>query len=281
MKSEFSKDLTKWFIVALMASVALPFVACQQSSPTAEEVETTVSLNLPAGVEAAAEAITEETLKTHIATLSSDEFEGRAPASPGDEKARQYLQDTMAGLGLQPGAQDGEWQQRFEIMSITSKAPAEWSFEGQDGNLSLEYWDDFIAGSGVQSDKSQIDDAEVVFIGYGIDAPEYGWDDFQGADLKGKVLLVMNNDPDWDPELFEGNRRLYYGRWTYKYELAAQHGAAGAIIIHTTPSAGYGWQVVQNSWTGAQFELPAGDEPRSQVSAWITEEAARELVAIS
>ncbi len=281
MKIQFSKDLTMATLVALMVSFALAFAACQQSPSTRDESETAVSLDLPSGVETAAEAINEETLTNHIATLSSDEFEGRAPASPGDEKARQYLQDTMASLGLEPGAQDGAWQQRFAIMSITSEAPEVWSFEGQDGSLDLASWDDFIAGSGVQSEKALIDDAELVFVGYGIEAPEYDWDDIKGADLEGKVLLMMNNDPDWDPELFEGDRRLYYGRWTYKYEVAARHGAAGAIIIHTTPSAGYPWQVVQASWTGAQFELPAGDEPRSQVSAWITEEAARSLVAVS
>jgi len=282
MKIEFSKDLKTITLVSLTASFVLAFAACQQSSPSSsEEPEAAVSLDIPPGVETAAEAINEQALKAHIATLSSDEFEGRAPASPGDEKARQYLQDAMAEMSLKPGARDGEWQQRFEIMSITSEAPKEWSFAGQGGSLSLEYWEDFIASSGVQSEKSTIDEAEVVFVGYGIEAPEYAWDDLKGADLEGKVLLMMNNDPDWDPELFEGNRRLYYGRWTYKYELAARLGAAGAIIIHTTPSAGYGWQVVQSSWSGAQFELPAGDEPRSQISAWITEEAARELVAIS
>jgi len=281
MKTEFSKDLDMTTHVAIMLSFVLAFAACQQSPPAIEEPEAAVSLDLPPGVETATEAINEEALKAHTASLSSDEFEGRAPASPGDEKARQYLQDTMASLGLEPGAQDGAWQQRFAIMSITSEAPEVWSFEGQDGSLDLASWDDFIAGSGVQSEKALIDDAELVFVGYGIEAPEYDWDDIKGADLEGKVLLMMNNDPDWDPELFEGDRRLYYGRWTYKYEVAARHGAAGAIIIHTTPSAGYPWQVVQASWTGAQFELPAGDEPRSQVSAWITEEAARSLVAVS
>ena len=281
MKTEFSKDLDMTTHVAIMLSFVLAFAACQQSPPAIEEPEAAVSLDLPPGVETATEAINEETLKAHTASLSSDEFEGRAPASPGDEKARQYLQDTLASLGLEPGAQDGAWQQRFAIMSITSEAPEVWSFEGQDGSLDLASWDDFIAGSGVQSEKALIDDAELVFVGYGIEAPEYDWDDIKGADLEGKVLLMMNNDPDWDPELFEGDRRLYYGRWTYKYEVAARHGAAGAIIIHTTPSAGYPWQVVQASWTGAQFELPAGDEPRSQVSAWITEEAARSLVAVS
>ena len=281
MKTEFSKDLDMTTHVAIMLSFVLAFAACQQSPPAIEEPEAAVSLDLPPGVETATEAINEETLKAHTASLSSDEFEGRAPASPGDEKARQYLQDTLASLGLEPGAQDGAWQQRFAIMSITSEAPEVWSFEGQDGSLDLASWDDFIAGSGVQSEKALIDDAELVFVGYGIEAPEYDWDDIKGADLEGKVLLMMNNDPDWDPELFEGDRRLYYGRWTYKYEVAARHGAAGAIIIHTTLSAGYPWQVVQASWTGAQFELPAGDEPRSQVSAWITEEAARSLVAVS
>jgi Zn-dependent M28 family amino/carboxypeptidase len=281
MKIEFSKDLTKMTLMALVMSFALVIGACQPSSTTVEEPEAAASLDLPSGVEAAAEAINEETIKAHIATLSSDEFEGRGPASPGDEKARQYLEDTMASMGLEPGAQDGAWQQRFPILSITSEAPEAWSFEGSESSLDLAYWDEFIAGSGVQSETALIDDAEIVFVGYGIEAPEYDWDDFKGVDLEGKVLLMMNNDPDWDPELFEGNRRLYYGRWTYKYEVAARHGAAGAIIIHTTPSAGYPWQVVQASWTGAQFELPAGDEPRSQISAWVTEDAARNLVAIA
>ena len=114
-----------------------------------------------------------------------------------------------------------------------------------------------------------------MFVGYGIQAPEYQWDDFKGVDLKGKVLLMLNNDPDWDPSLFAGTTRLYYGRWDYKYESAARQGAAGAIIIHTTPSAGYPFQVVQSGWSGEQFELPAGDEPRVQFQGWVTEEAAR------
>ena len=117
-----------------------------------------------------------------------------------------------------------------------------------------------------------MDDAELVFVGYGIQAPEYQWDDFKGVNLAGKILVMMNNDPDWDPNLFAGKRRLYYGRWDYKYESAARQGAAGAIIIHTTPSAGYPWQVVQSSWGGEQFELPAGNEPRLRVKAWATED---------
>jgi Zn-dependent M28 family amino/carboxypeptidase len=126
-----------------------------------------------------------------------------------------------------------------------------------------------------------VEDAELVFVGYGIPAPEFHWDDFKGMNLTGKILVMMNNDPDWDPNLFAGKRRLYYGRWTYKYESAARQGAAGAIIIHTTPSAGYPWQVVQSSWGGEQFELPPGNEPRVKLTAWATEDAVRRLVKAS
>ena len=132
--------------------------------------------------------------------------------------------------------------------------------------------------SGLQESQASIFGAEVVFVGYGIQAPEHDWDDFKGADLRGKVLLMLNNDPDWDPDLFAGESRLYYGRWSYKYESAARQGAVGAIIIHTTSSAGYPWQVVQTSRTGELFQLPAGDEPLLQVEAWVTESAARKLV---
>jgi Zn-dependent M28 family amino/carboxypeptidase len=117
-----------------------------------------------------------------------------------------------------------------------------------------------------------------VFVGYGIQAPEFQWDDYKGAKLAGKILVMMNNDPDWDPKLFAGKRRLYYGRWDYKYESAAHQGAAGAIIIHTTASAGYPWQVVQSSWGGEQFELPAASEARLSLKAWATEDAVRRLV---
>jgi hypothetical protein len=119
-----------------------------------------------------------------------------------------------------------------------------------------------------------------VFVGYGIVAPEYQWDDYKGVDLKGKVLLMMNNDPASDPKLFAGKTRQYYGRWTYKYEIAAKKGAAGAIIIHTEPSAGYKWQVVTSSWSGENFSLPAEGQPEIQVQAWATEEASRRIARL-
>jgi Zn-dependent M28 family amino/carboxypeptidase len=245
----------------------------------AETKPAPAALNLPAGAEQAAKAIDRASLEAPIRYLSDDKLEGRGPSSRGDEMARQYLADSLKTLGYQPGAADGSWQQAVSIVGITSAVPKTWDFKAGDKTVALKYWDDFIGASGVQAPTSSIRNAELVFVGYGIEAPEYQWNDFKGMDLKGKVIVMMNNDPDWDPKLFEGNRRLYYGRWTYKYESAARQGAAAAIIIHTTPSAGYPWQVVQTSWSGEQFELPAAGEPRIQVAAWTTEDAARKLFA--
>jgi Zn-dependent M28 family amino/carboxypeptidase len=228
---------------------------------------------------AAKNQITRASLEAPIRFLASDALEGRGPASRGDVLARTYLATELQGLGLQPGGPKGQWQQPFDIVGVTAQLPKTWRFEAKGKAVDLKYHDDFIAASGVQQESAAIDNAEVVFVGYGIQAPEFKWDDFKGANLKGKVLVMLNNDPDWDSKLFAGNRRLYYGRWTYKYESGARQGAAGVIIIHTTPSAGYPWQVVQSSWSGEQFDLPAGDEPHVQFQAWATEDATRRLFA--
>lgn len=256
-------------VLVILLLALLPAVAGAQAD-----------LPLPPTAEAAAKAIDRDALEAPIRFLADDLLEGRAPGSRGDELARLYLAATLESLGFQPGGPNASWEQPFDIVSINAQVPKTWELRAGGGKtVTLNFWDEFIAGSGVQTDKSVLQNAELVFVGYGIRAPEHKWDDYKGADLKGKVLVMLNNDPDWDPQLFEGNRRLYYGRWTYKYEIAAQQGAAGAIIIHTTPSAGYPWQVVQTSWTGEQFELPAGKEPRLQVKAWTTEDATRKLFA--
>jgi Zn-dependent M28 family amino/carboxypeptidase len=235
---------------------------------------------LPAGAEAAAGEITAAGLRAHTSFLADDLLEGRGPASRGDRLGRLYVSSTLESLGFEPGGENGSWEQAFDLVGVTSEAPANWSFSAGGGrDVALAWWDDYIAASGVQQETSTVADAEVVFVGYGIQAPEYQWDDFKGMDLRGKVLLMLNNDPDWDPALFAGRTRLYYGRWTYKYESAARQGAAAAIIVHTPESAGYRWQVVQTSWSGQQFELPAEGEPRLQVAAWTTEDAARRLAA--
>jgi hypothetical protein len=256
--------------------------ACGQQDSTAD-LEPTVN-DAEVGNETALQAslhIEDEFMREIIKEISQDSYEGRGPGSRGDAKARTYLAKRLEELGLQPGAEDGGWEQPFDLVGINTSQPDEWTFSGTESTTTLKQWDQFIVGSAVQEEHVGFENAEVVFVGYGIQAPEYDWDDYKGVDLKGKVLLMMNNDPDWDPELFGGDTRLWYGRWDYKYLSAARQGAVGTIIIHTTPSAGYPFQVVQTSWTGVQFELPAGDEPRSQVSAWVTEDSARDLVAMA
>ena len=272
-------------VIAMTTVALVAFGGCKrpepmpppQSTPESAAPATPVS----AAGKTAATQITGDYLRGQIAKFSGDEFEGRGPATPADTKARDYLVEQLKQVGFEPGGADGGWQQSFNVVGITADMPKQWTFKKGGKAVSFKWWDQYIAGSGVQSDKAAINNAEVVFVGYGIQAPEYGWDDFKGKNLKGKVLLMLNSDPDWDPNLFAGNTRLYYGRWVYKYESAARQGAAGAIIIHTTPSAGYPFQVVQTSWSGEQVELPAESEPRIQAKAWLTEDAARELVALS
>jgi Zn-dependent M28 family amino/carboxypeptidase len=273
----------------MIAATSVALYACggdqagqENASPT--ETASPVAVEAAGGnpaAELASKQITDAYMRGIIVEISGDEYEGRGPGSRGDEKARAYLVERMKEIGLEPGAADGGWQQPFELVGINASQPESWTFEGPDGSMTLKQWDDFIISSGVQAEHAGAEDAELVFVGYGIQAPEYDWDDFKDADLEGKVLVIMNNDPDWDPELFEGETRLWYGRWDYKYLSAAKQGAVGAIIIHTTPSAGYPFQVVQTSWTGEQFELPAGDEPRTQFNAWVTEDVAKSLVALA
>jgi Zn-dependent M28 family amino/carboxypeptidase len=214
--------------------------------------------------------------------LSDDLLEGRAPGTRGDEVARQYIATQFGLLGLQPAAAEGSYFQRFDILGITSEVPKTMTITGAGGKtVSLNFYDEFIAFAGTQDSISTVENAEIVFVGYGIVAPEQKWDDYKNVDVRGKILLMMNNDPSSDPKLFEGNRRLYYGRWSYKYEIAAQKGAAGAIVIHTVPSAGYPFQVVQTSWSGEQYEVPSGEGPSIQLKSWTTEDATRKITSLA
>ena len=239
-------------------------------------------------------AVNGTTLATHVKHLASDALGGRGPGSAGDSAARHYLVQQLKSMGYAPGAKttDGQaaWQQPVPLVGINTQQPSTWTFAPLAGafvdaaattaqSQAFRRSDDFIVTSGEQQPQVSVAEAEVVFVGYGIDAPEYQWNDFKDVNLQGKVLLMLNNDPHWDPQLFAGERRLYYGRWVYKYESAARQGAAGAIIIHTDPSAGYPWQVVQTSWTGTQFELPADGSPRLQFAAWLTQDATRRLLS--
>ena len=274
----------------LVSASALLLGACGSSDETAPEPVEEAS-NSPVAVEVsggnpvaekAARQIEGEYMRAIVKEISDDRYEGRGPGSRGDKMARDFMIAEMQKAGFEPGAEDGGWEQVVELVSVHASQPPSWTFNGSEGELTFKQWDDFIVGSGVQETRAGFENAELVFVGYGIQAPEYDWDDYRGIDMSGKVAVIMNNDPDWDDELFGGETRLWYGRWDYKYLKAAEQGAVGAIIIHTTPSAGYPFQVVQTSWTGPQFELPVVEgESRAQVNGWVTEDVARQLVELA
>ncbi|MDZ7717810.1 MAG: M28 family peptidase [Balneolaceae bacterium] len=243
------------------------FLAGCQSSPNIEE---------------AAQTITQETLMNHIETLSSNEYEGRATASEGEEKTVNYLVNELESIGVEPGMDDGSYVQEFPLLGQTVD-PSSASFVlKQNGQVlnDLEFRTDFVAWPSNQEEQVDVNDAELLYVGYGIQAPEFNWDDYKDADVEGKVLVFKNSDPSYDENLFGGEGRLYYGRWSYKFEKAAEMGALGAIIIHTTPTAGYGWNVVSNSWSGEQFYLKSAEGEASNMTtfdSWLTESTSAEL----
>jgi Zn-dependent M28 family amino/carboxypeptidase len=212
--------------------------------------------------------------------LSHDLLEGRGPGSRGGDLAVQYIASELESFGLVPGATDGSFLQRVPLVGITASAPPKVTFKAAATSVTLATGTDLVLMSGVQKPSVKLPNAELVFVGYGIIAPEYQWDDYKDVDVTGKIVVVMNNDPENDPKLFAGKTRLWYGRYDYKYLQAAKKGAAGTIIIHTEPSAGYPWSVVQTSNAREKFELPdEGNEPRSLARMWATEPSVRKLFA--
>ncbi len=220
-------------------------------------------------------------LHAHVRFLADDLLEGRGPGTRGDAMARHYLATQLQAAGCQPGASDGSWMQPVPILGIKSEVTETLTVKGTSGSASFKAPDDFTAVAGNPDATAAWNDAELVFVGYGITAPEQQWDDFGGADVRGKVLLVMNDDPSDDPTRFAGKTRLYYGRWSYKFEEAARRGALGVMIIHTTPSAGYPFQVVQANHGRENFWLPfAKDVPTLGIRVWVTEDIAKNLCAL-
>jgi len=267
--------------LAIAVFIAIIAIGCGTPAPPPETTAAGVELGLPAGFSQASETIVSENLLNDVSALASDDFEGRGPGSEGDRAARAYLAGRLGEMGYEPLFTDGSYEQPVEIVGLTANPPQRWSFSGQDGKTAAySFADEYMLVAGVQEPKVSITDAEVVFVGYGIVAPEENWDDFKGVDLEGKILLMLNDDPDWEPDLFGGERKLSYGRWDYKYASAARQGAAGAIIVHTTESAGYPWTVVRSSNIGEQFELVAGDEPRTLFNGWLTWDGSKALAEI-
>ncbi len=230
------------------------------------------------GIDKGLDAITRESVADHVKVLASDEFEGRGPSSPGEEKTIKYLEQEFRTLGLEPG-NNGSFFQEVPLVAITANPSTILAVRTKRGVQRYAYGKDFMAWTKRVVKKAAIRNSPMIFVGYGIVAPEYGWNDYDGLDVKGKTVVILVNDPGFatkDENLFNGNAMTYYGRWTYKYEEAARQGAAAAIIVHETEPAGYGWDVVSNSWSGPQFDLVADDKNMSRVAVegWITHETA-------
>ena len=229
-------------------------------------------------------------LLSHIKTLASDEFEGRAPGGRGEALTVAYITAQFGKLGLAPGNPDGTYLQKVPMMGASSTPTLSFSAGGK--TIALRAPDDFVAFTALAQNQVNVDKSDLVFVGYGVTAPEYGWDDYKGMDLRGKTIVMLINDPpvpdpsnpaQLDPAMFGGKAMTYYGRWTYKYEMAARLGAAAAIIVHETKPAAYPYEVVRNSWSRENFFIRSdGVNPAfPAVPAWITVERAQELFAAS
>ena len=262
--------IARWLAAILFAAAALLLAADE----------------LAERLQPALEAITPDGLLAHIKVLASDEFEGRAPGTKGEELSVKYITDQFKQIGLKPGNSDGTYTQEVPLAGI--KSAPRMSFVVGDKTIDLKSPDDFVASSARLQSEIKIDKSDVVFVGYGVVAPEYGWDDYKGVDVHGKTILMLIGDPPvpdpkdpskLDDKMFKGKAMTYYGRWTYKYEIAAQKGAAAAIIIHETEPAGYPWQVVRSSWGKENFELDNPNKNMDAVSArsWITHDVAKKL----
>jgi Zn-dependent M28 family amino/carboxypeptidase len=228
-------------------------------------------------------AISEATLVTATQILSSDEYEGRAPTTAGEDKAVAYIAERFREAGLEPG-NEGGWYQEVPLVE-TIATPSALSVTGGATPLTFQHRADMVANTYQVQPRVEVKDSDIVFVGYGINAPERGWNDYAGVDVRGKTVIILVNDPDWqDDDLegpFNGKAMTYYGRWTYKYEEAARQGAAAAFIVHDTEPASYGWNVVQSSWTGPQYNMddPGNHMDQSKAIGWLTNDAARRLLA--
>ncbi|MBH0026939.1 M28 family peptidase [Pseudoalteromonas sp. SWN29] len=254
-----------YFSLTLLATAVLAGCATTSITPT----DVTNGYN----------SIQADELAKHVKVLASDEFGGRAPSSPGEKLTLDYLTAQFKALGLAPGNGDS-YLQEVPLVSLEADSNMVLSIGGKD----YQYKKDMVMGSSRISAQEGIENSELVFVGYGVNAPEYNWNDYEGLDVKGKTVVMLVNDPGFatkDPALFTGDAMTYYGRWTYKYEEASRQGAAGAIIIHETAPASYPWSVVENSWSGEQFgfQKENNNMDRVAVEGWVTTDVANELFA--
>ena len=287
-RSAFGAKAARSTAVCLM-SFTLGLTACSSEPKSSAPAQTAPSgsRHLPIGQ---LPAIDLAALLAHTKTLSSDEFEGRAPGTKGEELSVNYLADEFKKVGLKPGNTDGTYFQRVPLVGITP-VPAPLVFKKSAQQQTLKWKDDVVAWTKHVAGSASLDNSELVFVGYGVVAPEFDWDDYKGLDVKGKTLDMLVNDPpvpdpanpdELDAKTFGGKAMTYYGRWTYKYEIGAQKGAAGVLIVHETGPAGYGFNVVQGK-TGEQFDLVTPDKNmgRAAIEGWITLDQAKKLLRSS
>jgi len=277
--------------LALILIILFALTACQDAEPpeappeaAAQAAADETELSPEAGIALASvpgDGINKARYREYVQTLSSNEFEGRAPGTRGERLTLDYLVGEFAQLGLMPG-NGASYLQSVPMVELTNVERSELRLSFADEDLMLTYPEQMIIGSNrLGTDPHSIEDSELVFVGYGVVAPEYDWNDYAGLDVEGKTVVILVNDPGYatqDPELFNGRAMTYYGRWTYKYEEAARQGAAAALIVHETEPASYGWDVVINSWSGAQFELDeSGGAGKVALEGWISVETAEML----
>ena len=262
--------------LALVSVLALT-TACQKDASLDVSMDALPQVEVP--------ALSEATMKDVTRELSLDSYEGRAPGSVGEEKTVAYLISKYKAAGLEPG-NNGSWTQDVPLIEITAKNVSALTIADRSGKaMSFAYGNEYVIGSYRETPKTDIKQSEMVFVGHGIVAPEKGWNDYAGVDVKGKTVVVMVNDPDFENEgldgPFGGKAMTYYGRWTYKFEEAARQGAAAVLIIHDTAPAAYGWNVVNSSWTGTQFLAQSKDGGKSQTQAngWIQKSVAKQIFA--
>ena len=276
-----------WFSGTWLAlSACLGLAACQkQPEPAAATAAPAEAAVATATTAPAALPDTEfnPKLAEYIKTLSSDDFQGRAPATKGEEKTLAYLSEQFKRIGLKPQP-DGTYIQPVQLVQIDPKEVSAMSFSGDKAPAPFKYRDQMFTWTTRVTEFSEIKDSELVFVGYGIVAPEYDWNDYEGLDVKGKTVVMFVNDPGFatqDPKLFTGNAMTYYGRWTYKFEEAARQGAAGALIVHETDAASYGWHVVAGG-SATKFDLinPNKNADRTAIEGWVTTESANTLFGV-
>ncbi|HEY6304495.1 MAG TPA: M28 family metallopeptidase [Terriglobales bacterium] len=251
-----------------------------QQTPPKPRAEARFGSHLPGTAIAAMQGIRPGNIETHVRFLSHDLLEGRGTGQRGGDIAAEYVATQFALYGLKPAGDNGSYLQKVPMVGITPGPDTRFSFvPAKSQKVDLKPLDDYVAYDQTQQPESNVE-AEIVYVGYGIEAPEYNWDDYKGVDVKGKVLLMLVNEPPSDdPKFFAGKALTYYGRWVYKYEEAARKGAVGAILIHKTEMASYGWDVVRNSFSGEQFYLKLDGTPKLKASSWIHLDIARQLAS--